>query len=84
MYDPVSFNTYGTSFTYIRKRSDLEIDPCGTPQFISPTSEKAFSSVPKNILFERLKSIHSIFCKSTVRSNVSKAFLRMVCLFKYV
>ena len=44
---------YGTLFTYIRKRSDSKIDSCGTPQFISPTSEKTFSSVTKKFLFER-------------------------------
>ena len=74
------------SHLYIRKRSVPKIDPCGTPQFISPASEKTFSSVTKNFLFERydwnhlmtdcLKPIHSIFCKSTVWSNVSNAFCR--------
>ena len=58
------------SFKYIRKRSGLKIDPCGTPPLISPASEK-ISSVTKNFLFERsdwnllmtdsLKSIYSIF-----------------------
>ena len=36
MYDPVSFNACGKSFIYIREKSGLNIDPCGTPQFISP------------------------------------------------
>ena len=35
------------------KESDTKIDPCETPQFISPASEKTFSSVTKNFLFER-------------------------------
>ena len=37
---------------YVRKRSSPKIDPYGTPQFISPVSEKKFSSVTKNFLFE--------------------------------
>ena len=35
------------------KESDTKIDPCEKPQFISPASEKTFSSVTKNFLFER-------------------------------
>ena len=75
-YDPVLFNVCGKSFIYVRKGSGIKIDPCRTPQFISPASKKTFSSVTKNFLFERfdwnhlmtdsLKLIHSIFCKSTV------------------
>ena len=38
---------------YIRKRSGSKIDSCGTPQFISPASEKKSSSVMKGFLFER-------------------------------
>ena len=38
---------------YIRKRNSPKIDPCGTPQFISPASQKTFSSVIKNFQFER-------------------------------
>ena len=60
-YDPVSFNACGNSFMYIRKRSGPKIDPCGTPQFISPTSEKTFSSVTKNFLFQRHNSVTGKF-----------------------
>ena len=35
------------------KGAAFKIDPCGTPQFISPTSEKTLSSVTKHFLFER-------------------------------
>ena len=48
----------------------------GTPEFISPVSEKTFFSVTKNVLFQRcdwnhlmtdsLKPMHSIFCKNRV------------------
>ena len=80
-YDPVSFNDCGKLFIYIKKRSG----PCGTPQFISLASENFSSVSNKNSLFERydwnhlmtgsLKQIHSIFCKSTVWSNVSNVFV---------
>ena len=63
-------------YIYIRKRSGPEIDPCGTPQVISPASEKTFSSVTvkffclrdmiEAILNRLLKIIASIFCKSMV------------------
>ena len=53
MYEPVLFNACGKSFKFIRKRRDPKIDHCGTPQFISPASEKTFSSATKNFLFER-------------------------------
>ena len=52
-YDPVSFNACGKSLIYIRKKSSPNTDPCGTPQFISPVSERTFSSVTKNFLIER-------------------------------
>ena len=84
--DAISFEAYGKSFIYIRKRSDPSIDLYGTLQFISPESEKTFSSVTKKFLCERrdwnhlmnysLKPIHSFFCKSTVWSIVSNAFCR--------
>ena len=38
---------------YIRKRSGPKRDPCETPQIFCPASEKTFSSVTKNFLFER-------------------------------
>ena len=38
---------------YIRKRSGPKIDPCRTPEFINPASEKTFPSVTKKFLFER-------------------------------
>ena len=50
MYDPVSFNTCGKSFIYIRKRSGPQKDTCETPQFLTPESEKTSSS---DFLFER-------------------------------
>ena len=40
-------------YVYIRMRSGFKIDPCETPQFIIPVSEKTFSSGTKNFLFER-------------------------------
>ena len=54
-------------------------------QFISPGSEMISFSATNNFLFERywnhlmtdyLYPIHSIFCKSTVPYNASKAFRR--------
>ena len=66
------------SFKYIRKRSGLKIDPCGTPPLISPASEK-ISSVTKNFLLERnwfLKINIFYFYRSSVWANVSKALCR--------
>ena len=42
----------GTLFTYNKKRSSTRIDPCGTPYFNVPVSEKT-SIQTKNFLFER-------------------------------
>ena len=48
-YIQVSFNACGKSLIYIRKKSSPKIDPCGTLQFISPVSERTFSSVTKTL-----------------------------------
>ena len=73
-------------YIYISKGSGPKIDPCARPQFISPASEKTSFGVTKKSLFERydwnslmtvsLKPIHSIFCESTVWSNLLNAFCR--------
>ena len=34
-------------YIYIRKRSGSMVDPCGTPQVISPASEKTLSKCYK-------------------------------------
>ena len=37
----------------IEKRSGPRIEPCGTPYFNAPASEKTLSTHTKNFLFER-------------------------------
>ena len=41
--EPVSDNDWGRLFTYNRKRSGPRIEPCGTPYFNVPASEKILS-----------------------------------------
>ena len=48
-----SNNDWGRSVTYNRKRSGPRIDPCGTPYFNVPVSEKTLSIETKNFVFER-------------------------------
>ena len=48
-----SDDDWGRSFTYNRKKIAPRIEPCGTPYFSVPVSEKTLSIETKNFLFER-------------------------------
>ena len=75
---------WGRPFTYNRKRSVPRIEPCGTPCFNVPVSEKTLSIQTKNFLFERQDSNHLvtdahkpkyfIFSRRTPRSKASNSF----------
>ena len=64
------------------------MDPCGTPQEISPKSESLFSIFTRNILSERYDLNHFIvlsenlialsFCNKISWSIVSNAFCRSI------
>ena len=41
--ETASDNDWGRSFTYNRKRNGPRIEPCGTPYFNVPVSEKTLS-----------------------------------------